>query len=476
MVSFFAALNNRSATQPRLQIYQDNVVDLEGNPFGTLETTNLSDVYFPRVVRFLGAQNLYAFVGTSVYNSPDGGITWRVVLNPASIVSTDARRGIFVITLDGVAHLCIFWPVASNGVRLAKSTDGLTWTSTANMPGITLEVLNSPVVFAGKLYCAGLLNANSTKIFCFDFASMTLSSSATNNGISSAASDLCVFNNQLIMAGVNDADLSNLLIYEIDGVNSVELANLDTGVTLVDTNRLAVWTTNNSLYIAARQSGSGIELCRINSAFTTLTNITSTAVPATLQTNTAATINRALVDAPSSLTGANVYLYSRDTGDVWDIYRWNSTTEALTLLHNNVGSTAHSIYFNKTMDGSAYYEFLQPHAEILSFETGPDGVTISYKLYGPNNRVSGASFQLFYNTGRAGDVDNPVTLKDPNLGTVVFNSVTGITADNGITTYIVTWDTVADDVQNPSAFQLIGKIIINVPRRRRRRRKRWYKF
>jgi len=474
MVSPLLGINYKTASQPRLQIYQDSVVLTPGNAFGALETsTGANQIEPQRAVQFLGVQNLYAFIGSSVYNSADGGITWAIVYTAASFLGgANTHGGPYIIAIDGIPHLCIYFQNAAGNYVLARSADGITWVTGSGTNATTTRIVYNSIIYQDKLY----LSCQDNVYFIFDYSLLTTTSVFVPSTLSNHLGEFCIHGGALYLFAWNTG-LSVARLLEIQGpAPNVAVTWAVTPSPVNGNTDTAFWSDNTNMYVVMRRNvASSFFAYRITSNFV-VTDVASTMIPATLASNWSdASVIKSLVDSENSVDGSNIYLYIRNSSSGYDVYRWTGAT--LQLQFSISGSnTQHSIPFTKNSQGNTFYQAGRDHAEITEVESIAGGLRISYRIWGANNYVGPAAFQVFYGSDTSTFASTPATLASPNIGVVSGNTVSGITADNGGTLYTVVWSLQADGFSHMDRYRVTGQLSINYPARRRRRRKRWYRF
>ena len=449
-ISPFLALNIRNGT-PQLRNYVNATPTSFGSTFGAADTdtgftANIIKGYVP-VVRLGGSQTFLATVGNAVYRSTDGGTTWTSVktLTGIGALYQSGKIGLWVIYNTGVPTAVVSWTEGGSPVHFSSTTDGATWTSDVTIATINLYAPVDTVVWQGNLVSWwGYVNGSGSAPQSVTYNPSTNSasvSSDTNNGFN-LSTCLCVFQNRLF-ALVQTSSGSVLLREQIGGVWMAQqtIATGISGTAITDQTKVALFTDSTNMYAFWYKgvATTGWQCTQFDSSLTA-TNITSSVIPAGLDT-TATTTSRwqIIVDCRANPGTFNIWGYYAPNGNQstnWTEYQWNGNSSLMTLVQTG-GDVADGMPFVRHSQGDTFFTASEFYVEILGFSAGSAGnITVTYALYSDTGSGT-ASVQGFFGTGDQAYPLSPATINGVPAGTV-----TGIPLDGSHHT--LTWNAQTD--------------------------------
>lgn len=482
---------------PQAKIITGGNVQLLGSTFSSGQTYAAEHCAQARIVQFNGA--LYAFVQSGVFRSTNYGQSWSSIYSPPSIVANSGIKQIYVIQLAGVATLCIAYEstdIANWTVRLAKSTDGITWTASGTYytvyNGAATAYVNADFIYKGSVYSFGDYSGAADFYYyaVYDFTNLTATRSAISfNTIFSLTSmmqpEFVEFNGSLFtIIGSGSAASATIHLIRINGTAWSQVGSLNTPLTSSSsyqerTARSGLFTDGTNIYTLLYYQGgagadtTGFRCVQFNSSFVG-TDITTTVVPDTMRGGTNVIPStarvRTLVDCVSDPASPQIYIWYCPNGGggssiftPWSIYRWVNNTTQFEFVDTGA-SYQDAIPFTKLTEGSTFYttdnNSYSNHVEILSRATTNNGTAIrlTFKLY------SASGTQLvdmtgYYGTNADEFADNVATLSAPSSGSLVGNTVENLVADNGVTTYGVTWESNADGFGSGDPYKFVFRTV-----------------
>jgi len=470
MIAPFIALQNQGGT-PQMIRYAGASSSFVGNSFGTADVVGgASNEIQPagRVIRFGGLNTYLAATGTNIWRTTNGGTTWTAVYTFTSMTQTANKSGFAVIYLNGIPAVNIIWINSSNELRNAFSFDGVTWTTQGpftfvNLGGTELG-LNEQVVSGSTIYCATPREM---------IISIPGANNITNTGLSGQQLNVwgvavCEFNNRIFTLYIQTAS-TTLTIGELVGTTPSVIASLRTGLTPINDHGIGALFVDGANMFAIAPTGTGGLRCYQLSSALAVTEITTTVIPTTLSGASLAAEARARVvidgvSSPGSAPTIYVFFASNATS-LWAVYQWNGNAAQMTLVSQG-GSTRHSIPFFDNVTGTYFVaDSVFPSTDSISVEVTnriftATGVRLSFKIYGTS--AGGAvSFRVYVGDSNAEYPTTAGTLTNPSVGAISGGNInTGLTADNGVTTYQVTWAAQTDGFATNSEFRLVGDAFV----------------
>jgi len=467
----FLALNNQTGT-PQLRYYRGGSVIPIGQSFGTAETFNADTQPSQRVVHFFG--KLYAFVRGAVYVSTNAGQNWTSTFVPPSIDAATQIKIIAVMLINGTPTLCIAYKStdSTTALRLSRTTDGVSWTNSSTFYSFTSASwvgFQGDTIFGSQLYSVSCSVAN---YLVMNFGTLTAAVSGALPASGGAQElDMTIFNNKLYML-VPGA--STALFFELNGTSFVQVASFSFGVSLDTTDgKNTIFVDGTNMYALVFLAGTTLSwrCLQITSALA-ITNITSTVVPAAMQSNQVASSRcRVMVDTVTDPANPAIYIYhtangtiAANTSQMWSVYQWNGNG-ALMTLQDTGGDVADACPWNRYSQGTTVSQqngslIFGPHVEIVDTQTilsGPGTIRFSFKLYSSSGSQI-VTVRGFFGTSTDEYAVTTATLTDPSNGTMNGNINENLTADNGITTYFITWNSGTDGIAQQQSYKFVFNV------------------
>lgn len=486
MVAPFIAVSN--VVTPQMRRYAGASAAAVGNSFGAVDTgfgAGGGSVPSGRVIRFGGLNTYLAAVSTNIYRSTDGGSTWTVVLAlPSADSSNSARKsGFSVIYLNGLPAVALIYArtAATNTWGGAYSFDGVTWTTQGPFTGVSLTSTGgtfgsgsyvSQIVSGSTLYCGFIHPGTSMSAIIWSPGSNSGSAFSLPGGTSGTDPAVVEFNNRIFVCGAGSGGVGqDFRLWELVG-NAGTLISTPVSTTagFLTGSATGAFVDGAFMYIMGRSSSTGLQIFQYDSALSP-TTITSTVFPAALITCNGQAKIISMIDGVSSPGSApTIYLWftnntSGSGGGPWALYQWNGPATQISLIDQG-GSSADCIPFFKNTTGTYFIaDSVFPSTTGISVEITnriftATGVRLSFKLYGTS--AGGAvSFRIYVGGTDAEYPTTAGTLIDPSVGAISGGNInTGLTADNGVTTYLVTWAAQTDGFATNSEFRLVGDAFV----------------
>jgi hypothetical protein len=447
-----------------------------GSTFGTAETIAVGDQPVNRVVYFVGnniysstgsAGSFYAAVGNNIYRTLDGGNNWEVATVIPSIVATNnAKSGLNIVTgADGLQYMCLMYSGPGNLIRGIRTTDGYTWISDGPGGSSSNAGFIQDTILGDTLYCISTGNGG---IVSYQVSSGYLSTIPAISGdevLSQAA--MCVWNNNIYIAGYNTTSGARPL-YIISGGSLRQVTNIVTsGTTATTTYKQGIFVDNDKLYVFFLQvaASTGWACYQIDTPGTyNVTNLTATVISGSMAGAGPGTSSRVLTYVEPDATGTNptkylLYAANGTNGTSFELFQWNGPNAAMTSIASG-GNVAHAITVSKRSASNGVYSPFGTYPYIISSgptTSGTVGWRVNFTLwqgsFSPTNNPN-VKIRLWFGgpddeyLEQVGTLTNPaVSLVPGTPGPVAPNSVlgpnntsiTGLTADGGITLYSITW-------------------------------------
>jgi len=498
VIAPFIGLQFQTGT-PQMFRYAGTNVAAVGNSFGTADTAvtvSNSNNCMPcgRVIRFGGLNTYVATVDTHIYRSTDGGSTWTAVhtLTDIATAMTQAKSGFAVVYLNGLPALAMIYQGSGGGscnsYYGAYSFDGVTWTTQGPFTiisggnqsnvnrGFNHMVVQGSTIFiqGGSSSAAGGPSSDYTFIYQPGANSLT-AANPSGIGVGNMSPTICEFNNRIFVLYVQTA-ATTLTLGEIVGNNATVIASLQTSMPSTTSGTGTLFVDGVNMYAIATGtngagSNTGFKVWQVSSSLV-VTEITSTVLPTILRSAYPAGASaegrvQAVIDGVTSPgSSPTIYLYfSFSANTNYALYRWNGNATEITLISQG-GTTLHSLPFFSNVTGTYFIaDSVYPSTTGISVEVTnriftATGVRLSFKIYGTS--AGGAvSFRVYVGAVNAEYPTTAGTLTDPSVGAISGGNInTGLTADNGATTYQVTWAAQTDGFTTNEQFRLVGDAFV----------------
>jgi hypothetical protein len=468
------AVNHHDGGTPQAKRWANTSVSAQGVTFGAIDvftasaTAGLVSCCDNRLIQYGGNNTWLCVTNQVIWRSTDAGASWTNVqsmTNP-STTQTILTSGIWTFDSGGTQKVCVFYYTATAGRwKGYTSTDGITWSASSDYSalhtapssaGIVSQVMLNGTLYMATGQSAGI--ATVTVMLAWSPGSDSASSTTIATITGTSGNTLAAWKNSIYCVA-KTTQTSDYKLFDMTSGSAVLVATLFTGPTtalsagarpaepFVDpaTGDLICW-----IWPAATN---GWTILRVSSSFV-VTDITSSVRPTALSgtsgggNSPASSRIRTYVDQEAQ-PGANpdIHLgYSTDgaSGTTVSLYLWNGVASAATLVSSG-GNVAHSIGYCSSNGGGAYtWTSGEKHARIVSWAPATNGVTITFKLYSDSGSAS-VKVRAFTRRNTTQDFTKTAAeIKSPSAGalsgTGVGNYNTGLTADNGTTTYTLVVD------------------------------------
>ena len=468
MATPFLAVNYRDGTTPKVKRY---AIASPGDPvpgeasFGALDTSigGPHSCVDNKVVQFGGNKTWLSVAGNQIYRTTDGGLTWTSVktLTGASTGENAVKSGLFVIDLSSFPTACIFYLTSTiDAWRGTTSTDGITWTDSplfsalATTPGSA--AVSAQVVFNNTIYVLLCSSSN-------NYQAQVISYSPGGNSASSLV--LAIF--PAIPTSFAPWRNALYIFHKITAGGAVVLQDI-TGGTLATVATLIATATSGPVAGARYADGfvdpvTGDLICwvyntaalgwsvvRVSPSFAPV-DITGLTRPFQLSGTTVGGNSpqtsriRVFADQVANPGGnPDIYLYYSVDGvsSPMLVYRWQGVG-AVATLEDTGGNTAHSLGICVDMDGGQYsWTPGERFVKIHSWAPVSGGIRLTFSLWSETGTDSVKVRAFTRRDAVQARCNTPTEVKTPSVGALSFvgpgNFNTGLTADNGVTTYQLT--------------------------------------
>lgn len=427
-----------------------------------------------RIVRYRGHQTWVAVQGTNIYRSTNAGSSWSSVLSDSDLGSHVCKSGLYVVEVAGTTQLVLLTRTGTSGnFAIFTSEDGSSWTKHGPYSGFTNQTmaLQAGTIWRGRLYCcAG--TGSSGRSYAVDLHTRTLTQ-ATLTGLNSNFNDaaLCVFDDKLYGLWHKSSSTATLYQY-VPGSNTwVEKVTLGSGVANGDADRKSCLFVQGSHLYAIFCQGSGVgpiyewKAYQIDSSLsaTDVSDDTLDPVDVHAGTSPGAGARVAVIAEAGSAGGVpEIDLYFAPDATATPsatqvvVFRWNGPSTDVTELDN--GSAACAAWpFGVQYSGNVFWTSGQRVIEQVSSSPVQGGTRRKFRLYSPNGSPDDVDVRAWYGSAAdeypcgASAANEAAELSDPSDGSMSGNTVTGLdAADNGSTTFEVTWNTTEQQQSLPN--------------------------
>jgi hypothetical protein len=449
------AMRYKTGATPQVVRYVTGTPANQGVTFGALETASTTDEAHQRVIRFLGHSTWIALVANTIQRSTDAGATYTPVVTDADLgTSHPNKAGPYLAYVNGVATLVIVSRATASSVNrfLWTSTDGVTWVKSGPfvLVGAPQSAIHDVVFWRGAFYGSeGSTPVTAIKTIVWNPGALTVALITPAAPPQNAEAALCVFNDRLfglwVTNGTNRLDLYEL----VGGAWTIRITGLIAAANSAPSAD-AKWCLFvdgvNLIAIGVNTTLGAWRVFSIDSALASTDVTTATDIATVLGAATATSSIAPLVDAPDPGSGAvpRIYLYqtpNRTVGTGFSIARWEGIATAMVSVGSG-GDVAHAMPFGVQNGGSPFWTSGQRHIERVSATAVLGGVRYGFKIYSPNASVDSVSVRWIKTVATGEYPLTPfATLASPSAGTLTGgNTITGLdAADNGATTFFVTW-------------------------------------
>ena len=455
-VSQFLAL---SQVGPQVYLYNNATPTPIGATFGTPDnnTDKGQEFYTDQsaVIAYEGQETFLAVVGGTIYHSTNGANTWSGVQALINLfaISQGAHSGLRISSQSGTTKLFISYSGSSTWYTAYSSDGGTTWAivSASNVVNVNFTVIGDAVFWNGKLYTAGWSdNQVNAEVSIFNPSTNSISVTTGLGGQSRLSPRLCVFNGNLY--GLFHSDSNGTIdIWQLVGNSWTNVANLNGGT--APQNGLMQWELFEQGGFMWAIFGIGTTWHCSQIATNLTVTPTSVAIPAAF--NSATGRVRVFPDyAANTGSEPQLYIYYAQDGNSttnWTVWQWNAG--ALMTLVDTGGSVQDYLGGVKNSQGSTFWQSSADRVDILSRTSATGGIRYSFQLYSSSG-TDIVSIRGWQGDNTASYAYVAATLANPSAGTLVGNTVTGLTADN-TTVYQVTWSSGVDGFSSGADYQFM---------------------
>jgi hypothetical protein len=478
---------NPDSTTPQARRYVTGV----DTPFGVTIAAGTADPTgngkrirrHQRIIQMGGSQSLIAWVGSRIYRTTDGGATWGTpsadfaALVPAMDTTQDFRLGPLVVFNTGVPRVFVAFATttSANHLRIAYSDDlGATWAVSgeinvgAGTPGLFTP--HNIVLWRQQAIVSTGTNPGLSTII-IDPIGLTGSRVANLNLTGADASNVafCVWNDRFFGSWMDSTN--QLRLYEFSGggwglVNSIDATN-GYSATQVGSNGWAMFVNpaTDTLFILAfttspAQTWTMWEITSLSPfSVTNRTSLLPSAMQAVVGGDTRAGIITDGQESPGSQPSIYLYYAANQAAGGFAVYQWAGIGGG-GFNNPSIGSggnVLHAIPWGYQNGGEIFWTSGANHIEVVSKTAVIGGIRYTFRLYSLTGTdiVNVRAWQ----TNAAGEyLTTAATLANPSHGSMSGNSNIGLTANNGATSYQVTWNVTADGMVSGQR----GKIVFEV--------------
>jgi len=156
--------------------------------------------------------------------------------------------------------------------------------------------------------------------------------------------------------------------------------------------------------------------------------------------------------------------YSATTTQMWSIYQWNGNSSQITLQDTG-GDVSDACPWNRFSQGTTVSQqngslVFGPHVEITGTQTvltGPGSIRFSFKLFSSTGSQI-VTVRGFFGTVNDEYAATAASLTNPSHGSMNGNINENLTADNGATTYEITWNSGTDGIAQQQAYKFVFNV------------------
>ena len=463
---------------PQVRRYNGLSSATVGNSFSSEQTVTIDSFSQPlnRVIQF-GSQNTFlALINNSVFRSTDAGVTWTSVFTFSGATGVsgapDCKTGLSILYRGGIPTVVFVSGLSSfSSASGFFSTDGINWTTDASVSITSNLSYTCDTVFRNTFYAIAQGDSNGqNKIVAYSPGSAISLITATGNTPETATACLCVFNDQLIYTATPEAASASPTtrnLYVLNGGRLQAFSTLATGQPTIGTSgKCGMFVDSNSGDLIAfnRKSAPGAWGCWSVTSAGVATDISATVLPSGMLSSAASTAARVLtfVDGQAS-PGSNpdkyvIYSDSNATGTLETMYKWNGVGSVMTDIDSG-GNIRDALSLSQNCQGVNFWTSGENSVSLINRSPISGGVRLSFKLYS----VAGATavkVRAWYGTQLQEYPLTAATISAPTNGAITLNVNTGLTADNGVTTFQFTWDSTIDGVDVGDRFRLILEVFV----------------
>lgn len=451
-----------------------------GNPIGPVEP-GTPDFRWSwvvnRLIRF--KELLCALVSNTIYTSADNGQTWSsaAVLPDYNTAYPTGMSSGFIMTMSGQKPMIFITYLVNSGddERIAYSYDAQTWnfTGVISTSGISSSTMGGFPYWYGRNYFGkgiGPFSGPGGQLFSSDFSAMSGPSTmvvATPGFNAKSFAPIVLFNNRMITASFES---TVYYLWEfVPASTSITRDIYLTGGTSFGWPVL--WVDDVYLYAMFFTVTLGGYVCwRYDSSFNR-TDVTSTIIPNYFPlrstgdaANSRIYLHQPNVDDPSSMP--ETYFYVTTTGDAgfsstyssYYLYKWNGPNNPISF--EGLGGSASDALSTGYQTFNNFGGFVTDiRCIIVEQVLNTDSVRLKFQLFYENYTTQTGAVTGYFSTNTEDAPTTKATLIDPSHGTLN-NSVNGnLPADNGITTYEITWDCLSQGITDIDQHTFVFSVV-----------------
>jgi hypothetical protein len=465
------ALRSRGGSTPAVFRLIGSTASAVGNTFGTAEDAGsnaLQHCSGNRVIQF--ANNLYAWVGDTVVKYNSGTTNWDTKLTLSPVILASAKflhTGLHSIMVNNVKTMVGVYCSnnASQPIYAISSTDGTSWTTTStgtNSGMTTASIIGVSVVYRNILFFLNSIWA----VASWDPSTSTFTTQQGTLQASSAARDLCVYQNKLftMQSTGNNAAWT---VFEWTASNT--WTSRYASASLASTSNFSacrpiLHTAGDGymyMWMSAGASGNSTHCRKLQytpstSTLAEVADLSTIVVPTAIRTPNVQTTQFVCVYDQETTTGAlNLLIYyapNNTAGTNWTCFQWNGGASEATQLDTGSDVTLQLPGGGDAGGGARIWTSGEPDVSIEGFAAASTGLQVSFILYGSGTK----SFALFFSATE----ETPLvqcTLASPSAGSLNGQQVDSLTAD-GSTVYTVIWTFTSDAQTTFSRERLVPRI------------------
>ena len=449
-VSQFLALRNNGGS-PQVGLYNNSTVTNQGNTFGSLDNNSsistTTCITNQAVIALRGFQTFLALTGGVIYLSTDGGISFTSQKTLTSLYTTGqgAHSGFRISTSGGSETIFVMYGNGGTSLLTDYSTDGgTTWTTVSGTSGIGDNFgagLQDAVMWQGDGYFSLWNNTRvDAEVWIFNASTKTMSVTTGLVNFGNAKIRFANFNGNLCCLGTDSS--GNLSIFQLSGTTWSKVLNNFANYAVPNPQSQNELFVQGGFLWALVHNATVWHCWKITTAF--IATSSDTSIPAAFNSSTGRT---QVFPDYAATTGSEPQLYVYYSSDAssatnFSSWQWNGTS-VMTHVGATGGSAIDYLGASKNSQGCQFWQG-SDRVEIVSRVGVSGGVRYTFKLYSASGTDT-VSVRGWYGANTASYEYLAATLANPSVGTLVGNSVTGLTADN-TTSYQVTWNASTDGI------------------------------
>lgn len=470
----FLALNVFSGT-PQAKLFNGTQTSNLGVTFGAADTGTTTFAAAQRIIQFGPTDTWYAVTGSAIYRTTNAGASWASVLTLTSLNSKQGlKTGLYVCYLDGVPYLSLYWnrtlTFGYSEWTIASSADGTTWNTTAVVLatfGTSVDqTIGSQFLYRNKIFAFWFdASGFGCRIMTGDPGTNTIT--IVDPGLNTSSSvSFGTFNGSLYALYRVEPGVARLALYS--GGTFVTVATLITSGVDGTSKEYGLLADGANLYCFVYNTEAiGWQCYQVTSAYA-VTNITSSVIPPGMTGTTGGggapntSFVRVTVDQEAS-PGADpakyvYYARSRTVNDSWSVFQWMGNATVMQQIDSGGGNGAMALSAPVIPTGS--YNWADGENTVVLLDRSPlnGALRLYFALYSDSG-VAVVDVNAFTASLAQEYPTTVATLTAPSSGSMTGNTITGLVANNGVTTYEVTWQAATDGFNSGDAYSLILEVV-----------------